>query len=49
MNEHEALGLGSIDADQDEDDLPPELEEAIKKGGELSEDVIVMDEGDEVV
>lgn len=49
VNEHEALGLGGTDAIQDEYNLPPKLEEAIERGADLSEDVIVVDNEDEEV
>lgn len=48
MNEQEALGLGHTEATQDgdseEDDLPSALEEAIERGGELNEEVIIVDD-----
>lgn len=37
------VGLGGTNAAQDEDDLLPDLEEAIERGGELSEEAIVVD------
>lgn len=49
MDAQEALGLGGTDATLDEDDLPPKLVEAIKRNGELSKDVIVVDKRDKIV
>lgn len=46
--EQETLGLSSTIVTQDENSLSPTLEEAIKRGGEASKEVIIVEDWDEV-
>lgn len=49
MDDLQTLGLGGAAASQDDDALSPDLEKAIERSGELSEDVIVLDDEEGVV
>lgn len=47
------MGLGGIEAthegDTEEENLPPALEKAIERGGELNKEVIIVDDENEEV